>query len=96
MKGECTVNYDSLKLQTNDDNLLIYKKLPGKGIHTYKVLKEGVLSICLGFERKDISLGTVNPLVLSILPSDFITYNGQRITNDTLRVELKPGLKGYR
>ena len=25
LKGDCTVNYDSLKLQTNDDNLLIYK-----------------------------------------------------------------------
>jgi conserved domain protein len=74
MKGECTVNYDSLKLQTNDDNLLIYKKLPDKGIHTYKILKEGVLSIRLGFIRRDKSIGVADPLVLSILPSDFITY----------------------
>ncbi len=70
--------------------------MPGKGIRKYKLRKEEYLSIRLGFERKDISLGIVNPLVLSILPSDFITYNGQRITNDTLRVELKSGLKNYR
>ena len=95
MKGEFTVNYDSLKLQTNDDNLLIYKNLPDKGIHTYKIRKEWVLSIRLGFNRKDTSIGVADPLVLSILPSDFITFNGKRITNDTLRVELKPGLKFY-
>lgn len=96
MKGECTVNYDSLKLQTNDDNLVIHNYLPLKGVRTYKLRKEEYLSIPLGFERKDVSLGIVNPLVLSILPSDFITINGQRITNDTLRVELIHGLKGYR
>ncbi len=96
LKGDCTVNYDSLKLQTNDDNLLIYKNLPDKGVHTYKLRKEGNLSIRLGFTRKDSSIGVVDPLVLSILPSDFITYNGQRITDDTLRVVLKPGLKAYR
>ena len=95
MKGEFTVNYDSLKLQTNDDNLLIYKNLPDKGIHTYKIRKEWVLSIRLGFNRKDTSIGVADPLVLSIQPSDFITFNGKRITNDTLRVELKPGLKFY-
>ena len=96
LKGDCTVNYDSLKLQTNDDNLLIYKNLSDKGVHTYKLRKEGNLSIRLGFTRKDSSIGVVDPLVLSILPSDFITYNGQRITDDTLRVVLKPGLKAYR
>lgn len=95
MKGECTVNYDSLKLQTNDNNLVIHNNLPCKGVRMYKLRKEEYLSIRLGFERKDISLGIVNPLVLYILPSDFITFNGQRITNDTLRVELKPGLKGH-
>jgi hypothetical protein len=96
MKGECTVNYDSLKLQTNDDNLVIHNNLPRQGVRMYKLRKEEYLSIRLGFERKDTSLGIVHPLVLSILPSDFITFNGQRITNDTLRVELKYGLKGYR
>lgn len=80
----------------NDDNLVIHNYLPLKGVRTYKLRKEEYLSIPLGFERKDISLGIVNPLVLSILPSDFITINGQRITNDTLRVELIHGLKGYR
>ncbi len=96
MKGECAVNYDSLKLQTNDDNLLIKYNLPDEGVHTYKLRKEEYLSIRLEFERKDKSHDIVKPLVLSILPSDFITFNGQRITNDTLRVELKPGLKYYR
>ena len=95
MKGECTVNYDSLKLQTNDDNLMIHNNLPVEGVRMYKIGKEGILSIRLGFERKDKSLEIVSPLVLSILPSDFITCNGQRITNDTLRVELKKSLKAY-
>ena len=95
MKGECTVNYDSLKLQTNDDNLLIYKKLPDNGAHTYKIRKDGSFSIRLGFKRKDKSISVVEPLVLSILPSDFITYNGQRITNDTLRVKLERGIKTF-
>ena len=75
---------------------MIHNYLPLKGVRTYKLRKEEYLSIPLGFERKDISLGIVNPLVLSILPSDFITINGQQITNDTLRVELKHGLKGNR
>lgn len=88
LKDDCIVNYDSLKLQTNDDNLLIYKDLPGKGIHKYNVRKDGCLSIGLGFIRKDKSISVADPLVLSILPSDFITYNGKRITNDTLRVAL--------
>jgi hypothetical protein len=96
MKGGYTVNYDSLKLQTNDNNLVIYNSSSRKDVNTYRLHKEGYLSIRLGFNRKDPSISIVNPLMLSILPSDFITYNGQRITNDTLRVELKPGLKGYR
>jgi len=75
---------------------LIKYNLPDEGVHTYKLRKEEYLSIRLEFERKDKSHDIVKPLVLSILPSDFITFNGQRITNDTLRVELKPGLKYYR
>ncbi len=39
-----------------------------------------------------MSIGVVDPLVLSILPSDFITFNGKRITDDTLRVELEDHL----
>ncbi len=89
LKGDCTVNCDSLKLRTNDDNLMIQCYLPCKGVHEYKQHKEGVLSIRLGFIRRDKSIGAADPLVLSILPSNFIMYNGQRITNDTLRVTLK-------
>ena len=96
LKGDyCTVNYDSLKLNTNDDNLMIHCYLSYKGVHKYKIRKEMHLSVRLGFNRKDMSIGVVDPLILTILPSDFITFNGQRITDDTLRVELKPGLKFY-
>ncbi len=93
LKGDCTVNYDSLKLCTNDDNLIILSYLPCKGVHEYKQRKEESFSIRLGFNRKETSISEVEPLVLSILPSNFIMYNGQRIINDTLRVELKSGLK---
>lgn len=93
LKGDCTVNYDSLKLCTNDDNLMIQCYLPCNGVHEYKQRKEEPLSIRLGFNRRGASISEVEPLVLSILPSNFIMYNGQRIINDTLRVELKSGLK---
>lgn len=96
MKGEYTVNFDSLKLLTNNDNLVVRNNLPPKEVHTYKLRKEGILSIQLGFYRKSPSISITNPVVLSILPSSFITYNGQRITNDTLRVKLKFGLKRYK
>lgn len=96
LNGDCTVNYDSLKLRTNDDNLMVSSYLPDTGVHDYKLRKEWCLYFRIAFNRKDPSLKIVQPLVLSILPSDFITYNGKRITDDTLRVELKPGLNAYR
>lgn len=96
VEGGCTVNLDSLKLQVNDDNLVVNYYPPYKNSSTYNLHKNESISFRLVFNRKDPSKGIVNPLVLSILPSDFITYNGQRITNDTLQVELKEGLKGYR
>lgn len=94
LEGSYIVNYDSLKLQTNDENLVISTSC--KDVRTYRIHKEDCLSIRLVFDRKTSSVGIADSLVLSILPSDFITFNGQRITNDTLRVELKSGSKKYK
>lgn len=87
--------FDTLKLQTNDDNLVISNSLSLCSVQTFKLRKGGLLQARLGFIRKDQSLRVVNPLIL-IIPPSFITVNGQRITNDTLRVELKYGLEAYR
>lgn len=95
IQGGCTVTFDSLKLQTNDENLIVWNKLSNASAQTVKLRKGGILQVDLGFIRKDQSLRVVNPLIL-IIPPSFITVNGQRITNDTLRVELKYGLKAYR
>ena len=95
IQGGCTVTFDSLKLQTNDENLIVWNKLSNSSVQTVKLSKGGVLQVRLGFIRKDQSLRVVNPLIL-IIPPSFITVNGQRITNDTLRVELKYGLKACR
>lgn len=89
------MTFDSLKLQTNDDNLIVWNKLSDDSVQTFKLRKGGWFKVRLGFIRKDQSLSVVNPVVLKIPPS-FITVNGQRITNDTLRVELKYGLEAYR
>lgn len=89
------MTFDSLKLQTNDDNLIVWNKLSDDSVQTFKLRKGGLLQVRLGFIRKDQSLRVVNPLIL-IIPPSFITVNGQRITNDTLRVELKYGLEAYR
>lgn len=95
IQGGCTVAFDTLKLQTNDDNLVISNSLSLCSVQTFKLRKGGHLQARLGFIRKDQSLRVVNPLIL-IIPPSFITVNGQRITNDTLRVELKYGLKACR
>ena len=95
IQGGCTVTFDSLKLQSNDDNLIVWNKLSDCSVQTFKLHKGGGFKVRLGFIRKDQSLSVVNPVVLKIPPS-FITVNGQRITNDTLRVELKYGVKPYR
>ena len=95
IQGGCTVAFDTLKLQTNDDNLVISNSLSLCSVQTFKLRKGGLLQVVLGFTRKDQSLRVVNPLIL-IIPPSFITVNGQRITNDTLRVELKYGVKPYR
>ena len=95
IRGGCTVAFDTLKLQTNDDNLVISNNLSLCSAQTFKLRKGGLLQVVLGFTRKDQSLRVVNPLIL-IIPPSFITVNGQRITNDTLRVELKYGLKACR
>ena len=95
IQGGCTVTFDSLKLQSNDDNLIVWNKLSDCSVQTFKLHKGGGFKVRLGFIRKDQSLSVVNPVVLKIPPS-FITVNGQRLTNDTLRVELKYGLKAYR
>ena len=87
--------FDTLKLQTNDDNLVISNNLSHCSAQTFKLRKGGLLQVVLGFTSKDQSLRVVNPLIL-IIPPSFITVNGQRLTNDTLRVELKYGLKAYR
>ena len=89
------MTFDSLKLQSNDDNLIVWNKLSDCSVQTFKLRKGGHLQARLGFIRKDQSLRVVNPLIL-IIPPSFITVNGQRITNDTLRVELKYGVKPYR
>ena len=95
IRGGCTVAFDTLKLQTNDDNLVISNNLSLCSAQTFKLRKGGLLQVVLGFTRKDQSLRVVNPLIL-IIPPSFITVNGQRLTNDTLRVELKYGLKACR
>ena len=95
IQGGCTVTFDSLKLQTNDENLIVGNELSNSSVQTFKLHKGGGFKVRLGFIRKDQSLSVVNPVVLKIPPS-FITVNGQRLTNDTLRVELKYGLKAYR
>ena len=95
LKGSYIINPDSLKLLLNDENLIFQhdrlKKISiNKGyiVKSNSTVKDCYISIDIRYERKDETKDIKNPLILSILPSDFITSNGKRILNDTLRVKL--------
>lgn len=51
-------------------------------------IKNRVLSVRLRYERKDKSKEIKEPLVLFVLPSDFIMQNDKCVLTDSLRFVL--------
>ena len=93
LKGSYVINIDSLKLNLSDDNLIlrpnnIYISRDIKSKNNASV-KNILIQKRLIFDRKDKTKEIQKPLLLTVLPSDFIMCNGKRIINDTLIIELK-------
>ncbi|WP_315368014.1 hypothetical protein [Prevotella koreensis] len=95
LKGSYVINTDSLRLLLNDENLILHHPEPqnisisnGYKVKSNTTVKDCNVTVYIFYHRKDETKEIKNPLILSILPSDFITSNGKRILNDTLRVKL--------
>ena len=89
LKGEYEINPDSLRLETNSNDVKINYNMPMNGSVSYRNNKTQIrnksISVKLILENDNYSF---TPLVLSILPSYFITSNGKQVLYDTLKVEL--------
>ena len=92
LKGKYVINPDSLKLKICDDNIKFLKSIPCSGTDSYNKnnmrIKNRVLSVRLRYERKDKSKEIKEPLVLIVLPSDFIMQNDKCVLTDSLRFVL--------
>ena len=93
LKGEYVMNPDSLKLEFCDKNIKIGKSLPFSATNTYKKnnthVKNRLISVQLRYERKDKVQAPYEPLVLFVLPSNFIMSNDKRVLTDSLRIVLR-------
>jgi hypothetical protein len=93
LKGEYVINPDSLKLKLCDENITLGKLLPCSKTDTYNKnnthVKNRLISVQLRYERKDKDQGINEPLVLFVLPSNFIMRNDKRVLTDSLRIVLK-------
>ena len=75
---------DNLILRPN--NIYISRDIKSKNNASVKNI---FIQKRLIFDRKDKTKEIQKPLLLTVLPSDFIMCNGKRIINDTLIIELK-------
>ncbi len=93
LKGEYVMNPDSLKLEFCDKNIAIGKSLPFSETNTYNKnnthVKNRLIAVQLRYERKDKDQVLDEPLVLFVLPSNFIMRNDKRVLTDSLRMVLR-------
>ncbi|AUI55397.1 hypothetical protein CRM71_01560 [Prevotella jejuni] len=93
LKGEYVINPDSLKLGFSDKNIRVGKSYPYSAIDTYKknntYVKNRLVLVQLGYERKDEVHKLNDSLALFVLPSDFIMRNDKRVLTDSLRIVLR-------
>ena len=93
LKGEYVMNPDSLKLEFCDKNIAIGKSLPFSETNTYNknntYVKNRLITVQLRYERKDKDQVLDEPLVLFVLPSNFIMRNDKRVLTDSLRIVLR-------
>lgn len=93
LKGEYVMNPDSLKLEFCDKNIAIGKSLPFSETNTYNKnnthVKNRLIAVQLRYERKDKDQVLDEPLVLFVLPSNFIMKNDKRVLTDSLRMVLR-------
>lgn len=93
LKGEYVINPDSLKLKFYDKNITVGKSRFCSGSTPYYKnnthVKNRLIEVDLRYELKDKTQGLNEPLVLFVLPSDFIMRNNKRVLTDSLRFVLK-------
>ncbi len=93
LRGEYVINPDSLKLRICDENIKLLKLIPCSNTDTYKKnntrVKNRLITVQLSYERKDKYQEIKEPLVLFVLPSNFIMKNDKRVLTDSLRMVLK-------
>jgi len=91
LKGDYVLNPDSLRLDFCDKSIKVGKSFPFSGTNTYKNnnthVKNKIISIKLRYERQGV--GDEDSLALSILPSDFLMCNEERVLTDSLRIVLR-------
>ena len=90
---EYVINPDSLKFGFCDKNIRVGKSYPYSAIDTYKknntYVKNRLVLVQLGYERKDEVHKLNDSLALFVLPSDFIMRNDKRVLTDSLRIVLR-------
>ena len=93
LKGEYVLNPDSFKMMTYDENIKVMKSnVNYEGDYIKKnntIVKNVSITRWIIFEQKDKSREIQSPLVVYVLPSGFIMYNGHRVITDSLRIVLK-------
>lgn len=93
LKGEYVMNPDSLKLEFCDKNITVGKLLPCSETNTYNKnnthVKNRLITVQLRYECKDKDQAFYEPLVLFVLPSNFIMRNDKRVLTDSLRIVLR-------
>lgn len=98
LKGEYVLNPDSLKLKYCDDNIKeIGKSRPFSETDTYYKnntrIKNRLIEVELDYERINKNIELKEPLVMYILPSDFIMKDGKRVLTDSMRIVLRKPMK---
>ncbi len=93
LKGEYVMNPDSLKVEFCDKNITVGKLHPCSETNTYNKnnthVKNRLITVQLRYERKDKAQELDEPLVVFVLPSNFIMRNDKRVLTDSLRIVLK-------
>lgn len=93
LKGEYVLNPDSLKLEFYDKNITVGNLLPCSETNTYNKnnihVKNRLITVQVHYERKNKDQVLDEPLVLFVLPSNFIMRNDKRVLTDSLRIVLR-------
>ena len=93
LKGEYVMNPDSLKLKFCDESIMVGKLLPYSGTDTYNknntYVKNRLIAVQLHYKPKAKNQGVDEPIVLFVLPSNFIMRNDKRVLTDSLRIVLR-------